>query len=300
MPAAFSVDRRTKLARGERDLIARLADSDRLVYTPHQLDEFFRAMREAKIYARQTAYEDFLAFAIRRGHLNQIAFHAPQYDNVILRFSKARATPLDLAASLRPTGYFSHGTAAYLNGLRPNPPTALFLNVEQSQKPKPSANSLTQASLERAFSGKQRQSQLFYTYETLTVTMLSGKHSGKLGVESILAANGRSFSATNLERTLVDLTVRPAYAGGINAVLECYRLAKERASIQKALQILDELDYVYPYAQAIGFLCQRAGFPDADLRPLRGRITSLKFYLTHGMKSPAFDETWQIYYPTDL
>jgi hypothetical protein len=56
--------------------------------------------------------------------------------------------------------------------------------------------------------------ELFYTYETLTVTMLSGKHSGKLGVESIVAPNGRSFSATNLERTLVDLTVRPAYVGG--------------------------------------------------------------------------------------
>jgi hypothetical protein len=63
---------------------------------------------------------------------------------------------------------------------------------------------------------------------------------------------------------------------------------------------LDQLDYLYPYAQAIGFLAQRAGFPEADLRSLRNRTTSLKFYLVHGMKSPAYDETWRIYHPTGL
>jgi predicted transcriptional regulator of viral defense system len=124
--------------------------------------------------------------------------------------------------------------------------------------------------------------------------MLAGKKTAKLGVEAIAAPSGHSFSATNLERTLVDLTVRPAYAGGIKAALECFRVAQARASMAKLLQILDQIDYVYPYAQAIGFLGQRAGFSDADLRPLRERITSLKFYLTHGMKSPAYDETWKI------
>ena len=257
-------------------------------------------MRQAKIYARQTLYEDFLEFVIRRGHLTQVHFHAPHYDDTILRFCKAQATSLDLAASLRPSAYFSHSTAAYLNGLTASLPSALFLNVEQSQKPKPSASSLSQASLDRAFTGNQRQSKLFYNYETLTVTMLSGKKTGKLGVESIAAPSGRSFFATNLERTLVDLTVRPAYGGGIKAVLECFRVAQARASMDKLLQILDQVDYLYPYVQAIGFLGQRAGFSEAALRQLRERITSLKFYLTHGMKNPAYDDAWRIYHPRDL
>lgn len=70
--------------------------------------------------------------------------------------------------------------------------------------------------------------------------------------------------------------------------------------MEKLLQILGELDYLYPYAQAIGFLAQRASFPEADLRPLRNRTTPLKFYLVHGMKNPAYDETWLIYHPSDL
>jgi integrase len=45
-------------------------------------------------------------------------------------------------------------------------------------------NTLSQKSLDRAFSGNQRRSKLFYTHKTLKVTMLSGKTTGKLGVES--------------------------------------------------------------------------------------------------------------------
>ncbi len=298
--ATSPINRQTKLARSELELIERLARSDRLVYSPHTLAELFRAMRERGIYAQKTSYEDFLEFVLRRGHLTQIALHAPHYDETILRFCRGQATSLDIASTLRSSAYFSHSTAAYLNGLTNTLPSILFLNLEQSEKPKSSHGALTQASLDRAFSGKQRQSKLFYTYETLTVTMLSGKKTGKLGVESIPTSSGRSFSATNLERTLVDLVVRPAYAGGIKAVLECFRVAKARVSMEKLLQILNQLDYLYPYAQAIGFLGQRAGFTEADLRPLRERITSLNFYLAHGMKNPAHDATWRIYHPTGL
>jgi hypothetical protein len=80
-----SINRRTKLARGEPELIERLARSDRLVYSPHKLAELFRTMREQKIYAQQTSYEDFLESVLRRGHLTQIALHAPNYHETILR-----------------------------------------------------------------------------------------------------------------------------------------------------------------------------------------------------------------------
>ena len=298
--AAAPINRRTKLARGEPELIERLSRSDQLVYSPHQLTELFRAMRERGIYSKQASYKDFLGFVLRRGHLTQIALTAPHYDETLLRFCRGQAEALDIGASLRSSAYFSHSTAAYLNGLTTTLPNALYLNLEQSAKPKSDSNQLNQESLDRAFSGNQRQSRLFYTHEKLTVTMLSGKKTGRLAVESIAASTGRSFSATNLERTLIDLTVRPAYAGGIQAVLECFRTARPRVSIEKLLQILDQLDYVYPYAQAIGFSAQRAGFATDDLKLLQNRITPLKFYLAHGMKNPTYDETWRIHRPIDL
>jgi hypothetical protein len=55
-------------------------------------------MRERKIYAQQTSYEDFLEFVLRRGHLTQIALHAPHYDETILRFCRGQATSFDIVA----------------------------------------------------------------------------------------------------------------------------------------------------------------------------------------------------------
>jgi hypothetical protein len=104
------INRRTKLARGELELVERLARSDRLVYSPHKLAELFRAMRAHKIYAQQTSYEDFLEFVLRRGHLTQIALHAPNYDETILRFCRGQATSFDIAATLRSSAYLSTPT----------------------------------------------------------------------------------------------------------------------------------------------------------------------------------------------
>ena len=46
------INRRTKLARSELELVERLARPGRLVYSPHKLAELFRAMREHKLYSQ--------------------------------------------------------------------------------------------------------------------------------------------------------------------------------------------------------------------------------------------------------
>ena len=58
---------------------------------------------------------------------------------------------------------------------------------------------------------------------------------------------------TNLERTLIDATVRPVYAGGVFEVRKAYELAKEKVSVNRLAALLQKLDYTYPYHQAIGF-----------------------------------------------
>jgi predicted transcriptional regulator of viral defense system len=42
---------------------------------------------------------------------------------------------------------------------------------------------------------------------------------------------GAKLQVTSLERTLIDIAVRPAYAGGPLQVLEAYRGAKDRVSV---------------------------------------------------------------------
>lgn len=66
-------------------------------------------------------------------------------------------------------------------------------------------------------------------------------------------ATGAKVRVTSLERTLLDATVRPGYAGGVANVLEAYRRAREDLNVSRLINTLGELDHVYPYHQAIGF-----------------------------------------------
>jgi hypothetical protein len=123
----------------------------------------------------------------------------------------------------------------------------------------------------------------------------------RLGVEEKLLPNGEALNVTNLERTLVDIAVRPSYAGGVNAVLDAFQKAKGQLSIDRLLSILKRLDYVYPYHQAIGFYLEKAGYSQSDWTRFMKLGISFKFYLTHGLPAEKeYDATWSMYYPSTL
>jgi predicted transcriptional regulator of viral defense system len=105
---------------------------------------------------------------------------------------------------------------------------------------------------------------------------------------------------TDLERTLIDIVVRPAYAGGPSQVLEAYRAAKNRMSIDRLLAILAKLDYVYPYHQSIGFLMQRAGYSEKSCGKLRALGLNHDFYLAHAMQQTEYSKDWRLSYPRNL
>ena len=128
---------------------------------------------------------------------------------------------------------------------------------------------------------------------------MSGKNTGNLGTESRVF-QGQQITLTNLERTLVDVAVRPAYSGGCAQVLEAYRRANGRVSIDSILAILAKLDYVYPYHQAIGFYLQTAGYGAAEVAKFKSMGQQFDFYLDYAMDGPSYSPEWRIHYPGDL
>jgi hypothetical protein len=162
------------------------------------------------------------------------------------------------------------------------------------------SSSLTQVGIDRAFSGKQRQSNLIYTYNSSSIVMITGKNTNRLGVEEIAGPAFETIQVTNLERTLIDIVVRPAYAGGTSQVLKAYRAAKERISVDRLVAILKQLAYVYPYHQPIGFLMQRAGYPEPGIDQLRALGLNHDFYLAHGLQQPEYSKDWRLFYPKDI
>lgn len=116
-----------------------------------------------------------------------------------------------------------------------------------------------------------------------------------MGVEQISDIASQPLAATNIERTLIDITVRPAYAGGIAKVLNVYRAANNRVSIHRLLKILERLDYIYPYHQSIGFLMQKAGYPENSYTQLRAIGINYDFYLAHDIKQMEYSKDWRLF-----
>jgi hypothetical protein len=111
---------------------------------------------------------------------------------------------------------------------------------------------------------------------------------------------GSTLDVTNLERTLIDIVVRPYYSGGVYQVLEAYRGAKGRASVETILTTLKELNYVYPYHQAIGFYMAKAGFPKNQYDQLKDLGMEFDFYLAHNLREREYDADWKLYVPKGI
>jgi hypothetical protein len=143
-----------------------------------------------------------------------------------------------------------------------------------------------------------------------TFSQASQKVYSRTHITSVLAQNRRAWHlaepaserlpVTNLERTLIDIVVRPAYAGGPSQVLKTYHAAKDRMSVDQLLAILNKLDYVYPYHQSIGFLMQKTGYPEKSCAKLRALGINYDFYLAHGLHQPEYSEDWRLFYPKDF
>src|SRR5262249_12932158 len=163
-------------------------------------------------------------------------------------------------------------------------------NQEQTSKPGPDPSSLSQESIDRAFRGQQRQSTMVYRSEGAQFLILNGKHTGQLevGTVRVPGRTDEAVLATKIERTLIDITVRPAYAGGIYQVLAAFRGARERMSVSTLLATLKRLAYVYPYHQAIGLYMQRAGYDAKQWERLRSIGLGFDFYLAHGLRDLAY------------
>jgi predicted transcriptional regulator of viral defense system len=204
-----------------------------------------------------------------------------------------------MGISLKRGSYLSHGTAVFLHGLTDLLPKVIYVNAEQSQKPAPSGP-LTQPALDRAFSNNERRSNYIFHYRKTEFILISGKFSNHLEVGTIQGPKNELLPVTKLERTLIDICVRPIYSGGPYQVLQTFRAVKNHISVNTLLATLKKLGYMYPYHQAIGFYMQRAGYPDSQCSQLKSLGLHFDFYLAHHITDKAYDSDWRLYYPKGL
>jgi len=271
------------------------------VLTLEDLGQILAAHGEGWTLAKATTLEDFASFLVKRKILQEIVVTLPY--GKTRRFLFQEASVYEVAASLRKGHYLTHFTALYLHALVNDVPKIIYTNLEQTEKPAQSRDALAQENIDRAFACPMRRTthvaEFVLNGESHNVYLLNGKNVHKVGVIALDYA-GRTFPVTSIERTLIDITVRPEYAGGVDTVFAAYQAAKGRCSINRLVAYLKTMNYVYPYHQAVGFYLEQAGYPVSAIALLKRLPIAHKFYLTYQMPEKRFSEQWSLFYPEGI
>jgi hypothetical protein len=269
------------------------------IYWPSELAAIFQKHRSLWKLPHEMTFPSFVTWLQQKRKLTKIRLTSPRYPEIMRYAWGLRPSPVLVALSTKRESYFSHGSALWVHGIGGNG-TELYVNQEQREKPPNDASSLTQESVNRVFKNNQRQTKLIYQYEKERITIVNGKHTNRLGVVPRVAPTGEPVEVTCIERSLIDATVRPVYAGGVSGVLAAFKAARSKVSIKKLVTLLETLDYTYPYHQAIGFYLKRSGYSGREQELLRKMGFALDFYLSHGIKDPQLDGDWRCFYPRGL
>jgi len=269
-------------------------DSSR-IYRQRELEKALSENRKKWHLAESITISNFIDVLLQKTKLKRIRLDFP--NRVETRYVWGDVTSYELALSLSPDSYLSHYTAIYLHGLTEQIPKILYLNREL-QPTRQQIAELTQESIDMAFGRPARVSHNIAKYGDEKICILNSKHTGGLGMITTTGPSGGPIRVTNIERTLIDIMVRPVYSGGVYDVLKAYRLAHGKVSVKELIEMLKEMDFVYPYHQVMGFYLEKAElYQSSSIEPLRKMEMKHDFYLTHGMKSTSYSKEWRLFFP---
>lgn len=197
--------------------------------------------------------------------------------------------------------YFTHRTALYIHKLINDPPDKIYVNFEQRRSSASNySSSMSQKGIDFAFSRAQRITTNIANFKGYKVYLLNGQNTNMYGVIETYF-NQNKVLVTSLERTLIDIVVRPSYTNGILEILNCYKLARERISIENLIRTLKKLAFVYPYHQAIGFLLEKSGvYNQNEIDEFKNLGLKYDFYLEREMSEKKYSKEWKLYYPKFL
>jgi len=287
---------RIKIAK--TDIVKAFAQEESRIFKESDIAAILEKNRAFWRLRRGMSAGEFLAFLLEQTNLKKVSFDFP--NRKIIRYVWGQVPLHELLMTLQSNCYFSHYTAMYLHDLTEQVPKTVYVNQEQPAKSR-SEGAITQDRIDMAMRRPVRVSGNVVQHEDYRIYLLNGKNTGNLGVVEMDSPEGARIRVTDVERTLIDVTVRPVYGGGAFEVLKAYKLARPKVSVNKLAATLKKLDYIYPYHQAIGFYLERAGvYTESSIALLRKFDFKYDFYLTHQIKEKAYSERWRLYFPKGL
>jgi len=287
--------RQTRFQIARKDIIAFFEEYDKNIFSYKDISKVLDENRKFWRLSVSLTTNAFIGLLTDYTKLKRHEFSFPR--EKILRFAWGDTSAFSLALNLKKDSYFTHFTSLFWHNLTGQIPKTIYVNYEQSEK-KVSNAGLSQNRIDRAFSNRPRISSNIAAFGNYKICLLNGKFTNRTGVTETTTPEGDKIMLTDIERTLIDIVVRPSYSGGIYQVLNAYKKAAGKVSINKLSAMLKKLNYIYPYHQAIGFYLERAGvYRETQIRLLKKFDFKFDFYITHQMKEAEYSKEWRLYYP---
>lgn len=264
------------------------------IYTLLSLAEVLREKRDAWTLPNNTTPMELSNFLVEKRILRDVLITLPK--KKLTKYLFGEVSDFEIALSIKKDSYLSHYSAVFLHQLTESVPKTIYTNVEQKMKGAGGGTKLEQRNVDLAFSRPMRQTNQVARMGDLNIVLLNGKNVERIGVKEF-DFGGRPVFSTDMERTLIDIAVRPNYAGGVHEVLDAYIAAKGRVSVNRLTAFLKKMDYTYPYHQAIGFYLERAGYDDGAVALLREFPREIDFHLTYQMRETDYCKDWRLFIP---
>lgn len=237
---------------------------------------------------RSLSREDIIDYLIR----NKLISRVKNYSNLFY-FPDKKYDIFDLTHTKSRSSYFSHYSAVYIHNLTEQIPKNIYLTYERPTRTYQKSN-LSQNAIDIVFNKPPRIASNNIKMDGYNIYYLNGQAYDRIGLERYR----EMYLVTDLERTLIDITVKPFYSGGVTQILEAYHNSKELIDVEKLLKYYTKMNFTYPYHQAIGFYLQKVGISDYKLFKYFNR--DFKFYLTYNILHQEFSDEWNIIYPKGI
>ena len=264
------------------------------IYTPEDINKIFHDNRKDWRLLKVTKIGDLIEFIVENKLVKEIKIKMPN-NSIRKRYIQGNVSIYKIALSIDSNAFLSHYTALYLYNLTDNIIKDVYINRELARKTG-RVNKLVQENIDRAFSRPMRVSKQIASFGEYRIFLLNSKNFERLGVvESKI--NEEVIYLTNIERTLIDAAVRPNYTGGVTEVLNAFKKAKEKFSVNKLKAMLKKMNYIYPYHQTIGFYLEKAGYEERLIRLFEDFEIKYNFYLTYKMKQKDYSDRWKLFFP---
>lgn len=287
--------RRSSLHKAKSKIARYFSESLQRVFKRSEISSIFQHHQTEWKIAVSTSLQRCLSFLKEERILVEV--NVDTHQSIEVRLCGEGFSPLELAQSLKKRAYLTHFTAMYLHSITDSVPKRIYVNYEQQDKPR-SNTKLQQDRIDWAFARDIRRGKNIVEFGNHSIYLINGMYTGRAGVITLDGPNEEPLATTSVERTLIDITVRPEYSGGVNEVLKAYELAHEIVSVNALVALLKRINYVYPYHQAIGFYLDKSGvYSNSQIDLLSEFNMEYDFYLAHKMKETDYSDRWRLFVP---